>query len=213
VDERLKARYASEEAAEAYRGKYERSLARRWSSRRETALVARLLDRAGAEGEVLDVPCGAGRLVPTLLRRATRVVAVDLSPAMVRVATEELATEVAAGRVAVSVASADALPFPDGAFAAAVCWRLLHHLHDRAARARVLGELARVARTAVVASFADAGTWKARSERRRGRERRCAFLTADDLAAEARAAGLRLATVARLSSAFSVQAGALLLRA
>jgi SAM-dependent methyltransferase len=212
VDERLRTRYAGDDAARAYRTKYEGSPFRRWSSRREKALVARLLDRSGAEGEVLDVPCGTGRMVPTLLARAPRVVAVDLSDAMIRVATEDLAREIAAGRVAVSVASADALPFPDGVFAAAVCWRLLHHLHDRAARARVLSELARVARTAVVASFADAATWKARSERRRGRARRCAFLTADDVASEARDVGLRLAAVLRLSSPFSVQAGALLLR-
>ena len=73
--------------------------------------------------------------------------------------------------------------------------------------------LARVSRSAVVVSFADAGTWKARSERRRGRSRRCTMLERDELFAEAGAAGLRGVEARRLASAFSLLAGALLVPA
>jgi SAM-dependent methyltransferase len=211
VDDRFSARYGGDEAARAYRAKYERSFLRRLSARREAALVGRLLDRAGGRGgEVLDAPCGAGRLVPTLLSRAERVVGVDLSPAMVAAATEALAGEVASGRVALSVGSAEALPFQRGAFRAAVCWRLLHHLAAPEERRRVLAELARVARDAVVVSFADAGTLRARAARRRGRPSRRAPIAVETLAQDARAAGLDLAAHERLSSAFSALAGALL---
>src|SRR5687767_6611582 len=107
----LLARYGSPDGAAAYRKKYERSLARRWSNRRELATVRRALERAGARGRLLDCPCGAGRLVPTLLEVADHVTAVDLSPAMVEQARAALAPEAEAGRVDFAVASAERLPF------------------------------------------------------------------------------------------------------
>jgi ubiquinone/menaquinone biosynthesis C-methylase UbiE len=190
IDPHLLERYGSAAGAAAYRRKYERSLFRRLSHRREMAIVAAALGDAGAGGRVLDCPCGAGRLVPTILRSADRVVAVDLSEAMVREAREALAPLVEAGRVEFAVASADALPFPDGSFDAAVCHRLLHHLRTPEARGAVLRELARVARRGVVASFADASTAKARRQKRRGRDGRRTALSPEEFIAEARAAGL-----------------------
>ena len=124
MDTHLYERYGSEAGATAYRHKYERSLARRWSNRRELSAVHRALERAGARGRVLDCPCGAGRLVPTLLAVADHVTAVDLSPEMVKQAEDALAALAAAGRVSFAVASADRLPFPDQAFDTVVCHRL-----------------------------------------------------------------------------------------
>jgi ubiquinone/menaquinone biosynthesis C-methylase UbiE len=210
MDRSLRERYGSREGAEAYRTKYERSPLRRLSARREMRLVLGALAAAGTEGEVLDVPCAAGRLVPTLLERATRVTGVDLSPAMVAVAREALAGPIAAGRVLLLEGDAAALPFPDRAFDTAVCWRLLHHLTERAARVRVLSELRRVSRRAVLVSFADAGSLKARLQALRRRDRRCAKVSRDDLAAEAAEAGLSLVSGRRLSGPFSLLAAALL---
>ena len=188
-------RYGIADGAEAYGRKY-RSPLRALSSLKETRLVARALADAGVTGPVLDCPCGAGRLLPALRRRASRVVAADVSPAMVRRARD------GAGFL---VASAFALPFADRSFDAAVCHRLLHHLPDAADRARVLGELARVARRAVVVSFSDATTRKGRRKTRR------ALLTPDALGAEAAACGLALAAPPRRVNAwFSVVAVALL---
>lgn len=206
----LMERYGSAAGAAAYRDKYARSLSRRLSALREASLLRRALARAGTQGPALDAPCGAGRMVPVLLERAARVTALDLSPAMAEEARRGLAPEVLAGRVVVGEGSVERLPFDDGAFDTAVCWRLLHHLTDPSDRGRVLAELARVARRAVVVTFADAGTWKARSQRRRGRDRRCVKVTSEALAAEAAAAGLRLEGTWRLASAFSLLAVALL---
>ena len=203
-------RYGSRAGAEAYDQKYRASATRRLSNRREMALVRRALRRAGTAGDALDVPCAAGRLVPVLLERVRLVTAVDLSPAMVEVARQALAGPLAAGQAVVLEGSAEALPFAGGAFDTAVCWRLLHHLTDRAARLRVLAELARVARRAVVVSFADAGTVKARLQALRGRNRRCVKLTRAALSAEAREAGLSLEATMRLSSCFSLVAAAVL---
>ena len=131
MDERLMERYGSREGAAEYARTYTRSPLRRPWNRRKLSVVLGALSRAGASGEMLDVPCAAGRLVPVLLERASRVTAVDLSPAMVEVARASLRAEVEAGRAVVVEGTAESLPFPDGAFDTAVCWRLLHHLTDR----------------------------------------------------------------------------------
>ena len=203
-------RYGSRAGAEAYARKFQRSPVRRLSNRRELALLRQALERAGTADDALDVPCAAGRLVPVLLERVRVVTAVDLSPAMVEVARQALAEPLGKGQVAVWQGSAEALPFADRAFDTAVCWRLLHHLTDRAARLRVLSELARVSRRAVVLSFADAGTVKARLQALRGRNRRCAKLSREALSAEAAEAGLALEATTRLSSCFSLVAAAVL---
>ncbi|MCC7139131.1 MAG: class I SAM-dependent methyltransferase [Planctomycetes bacterium] len=209
----LQRRYGSAQGAAAYRHKYERSWLRRWSARREASLLRWALARAATSGEVLDVPCGAGRMAPVLLERAARVTGVDRSDAMVEQARDACADAVAAGRLALATGSADALPFPDGAFHTAVCWRLLHHVVDRDDRRRVLASLARVATGAVVATFCDATTWKARGERLRRRDRRCVTLAPAAFADEARAAGLVVEATRRLSSCFSLLAVAVCRRA
>lgn len=207
MDAHLLDRYGSAAGAAAYRGKYERSWTRRWSNRRELARVRQALERAGTGGRVLDCPCGAGRLVPTLLERAEHVTAVDLSPAMVAEAQDALRRAWESGAVSFAVAPADRLPFEAGAFDTAVCHRLLHHLATSASRAPVWKELARVARRRVVVSFSDAGTWKARLQGWRSVKRRRTVLTREALAAEAAQHGLTLdGPPLRLQSVFSLVA-------
>jgi ubiquinone/menaquinone biosynthesis C-methylase UbiE len=207
MDAHLVERYGSAAGAAAYRTKYERSWTRRWSHRREMAAVRAALARVGARGRVLDCPCGAGRLVPTLLERAEHVTAVDLSPTMVAEAKDALVREAAAGRVDFAVASADRLPFAGRAFDTVVCHRLLHHLGDAAARVAVWAELARVATRAVIVSFSDATTWKARLQALRRVRRRRTILTPDELVREAAAHGLEPAgRPIRLNGIFSLVA-------
>jgi ubiquinone/menaquinone biosynthesis C-methylase UbiE len=188
-------RYRSREGAAAYRTKYARSFLRRISSGREVAIVRRLLARAGPARRLLDCPCGAGRLLPALRGAAERVTAADLSPEMIREAH-------GAGRAAFVQASAFRLPFADRAFDVTVCHRLVHHIPAES-RAAVLAELARVTARALVLSFADAGTRRARRTTRR------VCVGAAALAQEARAAGLFLEESVRIGGWFSVQAVAL----
>lgn len=103
----------------------------------------------GAEGEtVLDVPCGAGRLLPFLQARGCGVVWADASVAMIATARD------GAGGAAPHAVRADAgaLPFADGSVDGVVMFRFLHHLPAAAARA-ALAEAARVARRHVTVSF------------------------------------------------------------
>lgn len=149
----------------------------RWKSpraaMRDPMLVERILARHAprpALEPVLDVPCGTGRLRPLLERRGLRYVGVDISPAML--------TEAHGGDAASLVrASVARLPFEDGSFDVVVCCRLLHHLREPEELAVTVGELTRVARRLVVASFWDAASlhaWRRRvglkrSEGPRGR--------------------------------------------
>ncbi len=118
------------------------------SHRRADPRIAAAVGRAlGAAASVVDVGAGAGSYEP----RDRPVVAVEPSIAMIRQRPAEAAPAVQA--------SATALPFGDGAFAAALAVLTVHHWPDRA---RGLAELARVARARVVVVTwdpASAGFW------------------------------------------------------
>lgn len=172
------------------------------TDRRERAALRALLAAAQAHGRLppgpwLDAPAGAGRMTEELPGPA---VLADRDPAMVRAAP---------GVRPRLCASVHALPFRDGAFAGVLCHRLLQHLPTAAERAVVLGELARVCRGVVVASFFDAVSlpslrrhvrrWLGKNRSGRAAVRRSAFL------AECRAAGLEPVAVRSLCRFLSEQ--------
>lgn len=73
----------------------------------------------------LEVGCGTGEMTALLAERAARVVALDLSPEMVRVARERLA---GAAHVELVVADVGAWPAPREAFDCVASVNTLHHL-------------------------------------------------------------------------------------
>jgi SAM-dependent methyltransferase len=95
---------------------------------------------------VADVGCGTGLLTLTLAGVAETVDAVDASRRMVRLAREKL-RRAGATNVTVRRASAQKLPFDDGAFDAAMAMMTVHQWPDAAAG---LAELRRVASGPVV---------------------------------------------------------------
>ncbi len=114
---------------------------------REQAMLARVWP--GRPGEtVLDLPCGAGRLLPMLRERfGHRVVHGDGAVAMLRQA------RAAAEHPAPSTAAdALAMPFADGCVDGVVMFRFLHHLAPEL-RQQALAEACRTARRFVVVSF------------------------------------------------------------
>lgn len=106
--------------------------------------AALVLDAAGPlEGPVLDLGSGMGVMARELARRGLSVESVD-----VNAEDQEVAAFLTAGtglepRVTFTPADGAALPFPDGAFASAVSFNVLHHLADGAS---VLREVVRVVR-------------------------------------------------------------------
>lgn len=203
MDSKLVQRYLSPDGAKAYRGKYRKSLIRRMSNRRELRVVRAALTEAGAHGHLLDCPCGAGRLTPTLLDFADQVTCADFSAAMVAEAQDALETQVEAGVVSFAVAPASDLPFEDGTFDTVVCHRLIHHMPAAEERAEVFAELARVSARRVVLSFSDDSTRKGRSQHRRGVARRRHALTPEALQGELAPHGLRFMSKPRRLNGWS----------
>jgi ubiquinone/menaquinone biosynthesis C-methylase UbiE len=101
-----------------------------------------LVHQAGLEGAMLDVGCGAGHLSFALARHFQRVVATDLSPAMLAT-VRGAAAQRNLPQIEVQQASAQALPFPDGQFDLVSSRYSAHHWHDVPAALR---EMRRVTR-------------------------------------------------------------------
>ncbi len=92
---------------------------------------------------VLDVGCGTGTLalVAQCHVGAGAVAGVDASPEMIERARQKAAR--AGLQLKFDVASADALPFPDGSFDVILCTVTLHHLR-RSMRLAAVAEMRRV---------------------------------------------------------------------
>jgi ubiquinone/menaquinone biosynthesis C-methylase UbiE len=80
--------------------------------------VAEMLD-VQPDDELLDIGCGPGAFLATKARDARRVVGLDPSATMLRVAERKLAQRLRAGTARLVKGSADQLPFGDGEFSAA----------------------------------------------------------------------------------------------
>ena len=123
---------------------YDRDRDRRGIFRWEEDVVGRLLDGLTTGARVLDVPVGTGRFIPSYRRLGLEVIGLDASEDMLTEAARRFDPETEP--VTIVQGSATALPFPDGAFDALVCFRFLPgKLTLRQARA-ALREFARVTR-------------------------------------------------------------------
>jgi SAM-dependent methyltransferase len=120
---------------------------------RDPRIVRALLARHAPPGlaRVLDAPCGSGRLAQALPAGARRV-HLDANLPMLESARAAL------GDGASLAGSVFALPFAERAFDVVLSCRFLHHLHGSDELARAVGELVRVSRALVVASFWDAAS-------------------------------------------------------
>jgi SAM-dependent methyltransferase len=115
---------------------YERDRRSRFNARPQREALAALELREG--DRLLDVGCGTGAAVRAAAGVAERAVGADISPEMIR-----RASELASGlsNVEFVVADSEALPFQDAAFTAVLCTASFHHYPDPT---RVLAEMARV---------------------------------------------------------------------
>ena len=77
---------------------------------------------------VLDFGCGDGENLPPLVRRGARVIALELSDALIAVARKRLELHGMSGRVQFVQGSAHDLPIPDNAVDVVLGIAILHHL-------------------------------------------------------------------------------------
>lgn len=129
-----------EEASRRHFDRWRRVYSR---SRLLGSLQRQALDDLDLRGDdrLLDVACGAGKLVRAVAPRVERAVGVDLSPGMIEDARRQSGDADAADRIEFAVAPSDRLPFGDGEFTAIVTTTAFHHFPAPAASA---GEMARV---------------------------------------------------------------------
>ncbi len=142
--ERSKARYRDAAVAEAYDSwRYDTPRGRR-RNRRDLEAIGRALDEAERRGApvrfALDLPCGTGRLAPLLFERSIAAAGADVSFEMLHESSRKLGK-----KFPILQCSADAIPLRDRSLDAVFAIRFLFHL-DRAGRAAVLAEMARVSR-------------------------------------------------------------------
>jgi len=90
----------------------------------------------------LDVACGAAHVAQEVAPRVRQVVGIDLTPALLNLATARLAAD-GIGNVLLQRGDAGALPFTDGSFDLVVCRAAVHHFTEPAVK---LAEMARVCR-------------------------------------------------------------------
>ncbi len=149
-------RFDSAEVARTYRTRKNVLTAR---NRREWQCILRGLQGVPAGADVLDLPCGSGRLEPLLEQQGYRVTAADYSEHMVETARQAYLES--RGKTerseTIHFVQSDAMRmgFETDAFDAVICNRLLHHYPTFGLRQRVLRECARVSRSVVIVSYFD----------------------------------------------------------
>jgi ubiquinone/menaquinone biosynthesis C-methylase UbiE len=83
-------------------------------------------------GEILDLGTGTAQIPIELCRQwpAARILAVDLSESMLRLAARNIEAAGLAGQIRLERIDAKRLPYPDGAFAAVMSNSIVHHVPD-----------------------------------------------------------------------------------
>jgi ubiquinone/menaquinone biosynthesis C-methylase UbiE len=139
-------RFMDRRAAERYRDRYRSGRHARVNQMEQTAL-RELLRPVGRLNAAMDLPCGTGRLAAVLRETADRIILADSSPIMLELAREE------AGEAAEYLqTNAEQIDLPTGSVDLVFCHRLLNHIPDSEARARIVKELARISRKYVAIS-------------------------------------------------------------
>jgi SAM-dependent methyltransferase len=100
------------------------------------------MTRVNADDTVLDVACGPGLVACEFARRCSRVIGIDITPAMIAQA-EERQREQGLANLAWSVGDVQPLPFESNSFSLVITRYSFHHFLEPR---RVLAEMIRVCR-------------------------------------------------------------------
>jgi SAM-dependent methyltransferase len=122
----------------------------RYIATREQRAVELMLNKITAR-TILDIPCGTGKLAPILARPRYRTIAADVSADMLAIARQSYGAAGAPAHTEFHVTDVESVSraLAGGNVDAVVCLRLMHRV-PRVVRARMLAELARVAKYIIV---------------------------------------------------------------
>lgn len=164
---------------------------------RELRVVRELLRGRARPREVLDSPCGYGRLAPLIQElQPKQVLFLDRNP--LRLEALAVSPLLAQGSARLRGDLLAGLPLREGAVELSFCFRFLQHLRSAQLRRTALSELRRVTRGALISSYYRAGGLHQLSQQvgfQLGlrRSQPLSFLGPAQLAEEAERAGWRLA--------------------
>jgi SAM-dependent methyltransferase len=152
--ERTIARFDAADVA----GKYPPAFGKSFRERREVRCIRQALRHIPFGGEVLDLPCGTGRLIPLLAAAGFQVTAADASPHMAALAEGRWRDQCdgsipSSARIEFDVQQVLKTSYRDEQFDGVICNRLFHHFNESETRIAAMEELGRICRGNVIVSF------------------------------------------------------------
>lgn len=144
--------YQSDESARGYES---RSMYKGFIGRRRTAIETKVIADCVAQMDddsvILDCPCGNGRWMPILSRKAKRIIGRDISKGMIKFAGER--SKKLDVPVDVALGDAENLDMKDLSVDYVFSYALMKHL-PLPNQYNVMAEFSRVARKGIICSFA-----------------------------------------------------------
>ena len=160
-DYEAKGYYQKEKVAQAYESQFRSSLG--FSNLRaklvgwgEERAFARLLNQVPKQGDVLDIACGTGRYLESLLRHGYQVGGVDISSEMLAFAKARVGHH--SNLLFLRKGDAESLPFKNDQFDGITCMRLYHRV-PQLPRSRMLQEAKRLGRGWAILFFGMSTPW------------------------------------------------------
>ena len=207
--ENYQKRYVDFEKARNYNLKYERKLLKRLSTRREYQILRRLLAKQGRCQNMLEIPCGGGRISSQLANATDLLIQADIGLGQILYGMTSKKLQIPQIWM---TASGFRIPIRDAGVDAAVCIRLSHHLTTMEQRESLLVELLRVARRYVIMTFFDYHSIKNILRRLRNSKPKLT-MTVSQISSVAAANDARLISCPRLSIVGSGHRYALIVKA
>ena len=207
--ENYQKRYVDFEKARNYNLKYERKLLKRLSTKREYQILRGLLAKQGHCGNMLEIPCGGGRISSELANATDLLIQADIGLGQILYGMTRKKLQIPQIWM---TASASRIPIRDAGVDAAVCIRLSHHLTTMEQRESLLVELLRVARRYVIITFFDYHSIKNILRRLRNSNPKLTMTISQDSSVAA-ANGAKLISCPRLSIVGSGHRYALMVKA
>ncbi len=148
--------YQDQSVADAYDKERFHSLEGKIFDRLEKRAIAKALKVVPVGSHVLDLPCGTGRITELILEKGYQTMGVDLSPSMIRVATQKL--QAFGSQIRFRVDDIEQLGLHGKAFECVTCIRFLSHF-DTPERIKFLRTLARVSQRWVIIGISYSNPW------------------------------------------------------